>query len=391
MEVGELVSNGRKIYFQYHPGFIETGLQISPFKLPLSSGILSADTTVFDGLFGVFNDSLPDGWGRLLLDRALISRGIPLAKISPLDRLSFVGENGMGALVYRPAQDSGIDFKKQMELSAIARETQKILEGKSSDIIEELLQLGGSSGGARPKIFVGYHPEKDHLIFGKENLPEGYEHWLIKFPASNDPADVAQIEHAYHKMALAAGLKMSACRLFKGASGSLFFGTKRFDRNNAGRLHLHSAAGLMHDDFRLSNMDYGHLMDAAFRLENHVGAYAKVLRLAAFNVFAHNRDDHSKNFSFLMDANGKWQMAPAYDLTFSFSPHGFHSSTVAGEGQSPGNRHLMELADVFGVKNGKEIIGQVREAVGNWAFYAKECGVGKASMRAVGEALGGVE
>ncbi len=388
MEVGELVSDGRKTYFKYHPDFIETGLQISPFKLPLSPEILTPDTMIFDGLFGVFNDSMPDGWGRLLLDRALISKGISLAEITPLNRLSYVGQNGMGALVYQPAMGSNIDFKKQLELSVIDQETKKILAGDSSDIIEELVQLGGSSGGARPKILVGYHPTKDHLIYGKENLPEGYEHWIIKFPTSNDPKDIAQIEYVYHKMAIDAGLKMNTCRLFKGAPGSFYFGTKRFDRVGTERLHLHSASGLMHDDFRLSNMDYGHLMDAAFRLENHVGAYAKVLRLAAFNVFARNRDDHSKNISFLMDQQGKWQLAPAYDLTFSFSSHGFHSTTVAGEGKSPDSQHLLELANVFGVEKPKEIIGKVKEVVSNWKHYASESGVSKTSMQSIEKALG---
>ena len=347
IEVGELVSQGRTIYFKYYLSFLQTGLEISPIKLPFSTDILLPDTSIFDGLFGVFNDSLPDGWGRLLLDRTLIERGISLSKITPLDRLAFVGRNGNGALMYQPAIDSMLDFKKQLELDVIAKETQKILTGTSTDIIEELFHLGGSSGGARPKIFVGYHPNKNHIIHGKEELPDGYEHWLIKFPSSNDAKDIAQIEYAYHKMAVAAGLEMSTCRLFKGASGKKYFGTKRFDRIGNKRLHLHSAAGLMHDNFRLSNMDYGHVMDAAFRLENHVGAYEKVLRLAAFNVFAHNRDDHSKNISFLMNHKGEWQLAPAYDLTFSLSAHGFHSTTVAGEGKSPSVKHLLELAGCF--------------------------------------------
>lgn len=386
-EVGELVMKARKIYFRYYPGFIDTGLQISPFKLPLSSEILTQDTTLFDGLFGVFYDSLPDGWGRLVLDRMLIEKGVSLGEITPLDRLSFVGRSGMGALTYQPSKDSQIDYEKQLELDDIAEETHHILEGASSDIIEELVQLGGSSGGARPKIFVGYHPLKDHLIYGKENLPDGYEHWIIKFPASNDPLDISAIEFAYHKMALDAGLEMTSCRLFEGASGNLYFGTKRFDRMKDERFHLHSACGLMHDNFRLSNLDYGHLMDAAFKLENHVSAYEKVLRLATFNVLAHNRDDHSKNISFLMNDQGQWKMAPSYDLTFSFSSHGFHSTTVAGEGKAPGIQHLIELANIFGVKNPKHTIEGVQEAVKNWKKYAIESGVGKVSIKSIGKVL----
>ncbi len=223
-----------------------------------------------------------------------------------------VGTNGRGALTYRPAIDSLQSSGIQLELDAIARKTKKVLERSSTDIIEELYRLGGSSGGARPKIFVGYNSAKDHLIQGTELLPEGYEHWIIKFSSSRDPPDIAQIENAYHKMALNAGLEMSPCKLFKGASGKQYFGARRFDRESNKRIHMHSAAGLMHDNFRLSSMDYGHLMDAAFRLENHVGAYEKVLRLATFNVFARNRDDHSNNVSFLMNHRGEWRLSPAY-------------------------------------------------------------------------------
>ncbi len=387
IEVGDLVSKGKEIFFQYHSRFLDTGLEISPFKLPLSTEIVKPDTSVFDGLFGVFHDSLPEGWGRLLIDRALTERGIFINQINALDRLSLIGANGKGALVYKPQETSVKDIRERIELSYIAKESQKVLSGVSSDILDELVRLGGSSGGARPKILVGYEPENEHLFYGKETLPKGYEHWIIKFPAANDPNDIAQIEYAYYQMAIDAGINMSAARLFKGASGEFYFGTKRFDRKGNKRLHLHSASGLLHDNFRLSNMDYGHLMDAAFRLEQSVSAYEKVLRLAAFNVFAHNRDDHSKNFSFLMDDSGKWELAPAYDLTFSTSGHGFHSTTVAGEGKNPGRKHLLELAQSFGVEHAESIIEQVQAVIQNWEAYANSCGVSKASKTQIGRII----
>ncbi|MEN0046752.1 MAG: type II toxin-antitoxin system HipA family toxin [Bacteroidota bacterium] len=387
LRVGELVQEEKQIYFKYYPDFLEEGLQISPFKLPISSNILTPETMVFDGLFGVFHDSLPEGWGRLLLDRSLIEKGVALNEITALDRLAFVGKNGKGGLIYQPAIESEVDLEKQLELDEIATASYQVLEGSSSELLEELFQLGGSSGGARPKILVGYNKVQNKLIYGRENLPEGYEHWIIKFSSSTDKKDIAQIEYAYYKMALAAGLEMSECRLFKSESGNYFFGTKRFDRIGNERLHLHSAAGLMHDNFRLSSMDYGHLMDAAFRLENHVKAYEKILRLAAFNIFAHNRDDHSKNFSFLMNQKGEWKFTPAYDLTFSRSSHGFHSTTVAGEGKSPTQRHLVELAEVFGVKNVSEIINQVQEAIGDWKRFAIESGVTKSSTKSIAAVL----
>ena len=387
IEVGELVSDLKKVYFKYYPSFTAQNLEISPFKLPLSNEIHSPDTAIFDGLFGVFNDSLPDGWGRLLLDRTLTERGISINEITPLDRLAFVGKSGIGALVYQPAFESTIDIKLQVELDDIAAETKKVLEGTPTDVIEALFRLGGSSGGARPKILVGYNKMINHLIYSAEQLPVGYEHWLIKFPSSFDTHDIAEIEFAYHKMAIDAGIQMNECKLFKGPSGKQYFGTKRFDRIGDKRLHIHSAAGLLHDNFRLSNMDYGHLMDATFQLEKHIVAYEKIIRLAAFNVFTHNRDDHSKNISFLMNSNGEWCLAPAYDLTYSMSAHGFHSTTIAGEGRSPSSKHLLELADIFGVKNAKQILEEVKTTTSKWRNYAQECGVSKISTKEIDKSL----
>jgi serine/threonine-protein kinase HipA len=388
VEFGELVSSEGKIYFKYFPSFIDTGIQLSPFKMQLSEKVLTADIAPFDRLFGVFDDSLPDGWGRLLLDRALLTRGISLSELTPLDRLAYIGSAGMGALIYRPEIGGKHVHDEQLELDVLAKEMLHVLEGASSDVIEELLDLGGSSGGARPKIFAVYNSATDHLIQGAKELPKGYEHWMIKFPSSFDPRDMAEIEYAYYKMALDAGIEMYPCQLFKGRSGRLYFGTKRFDRVDGQRIHMHSAAGLMHDNFRLSTMDYGHLMDCAFQLEKHVGAYEKILRLAAFNVFSHNRDDHSKNFSFLMDHTGGWKLAPAYDLTFSSSSQGLHSTTVAGESRTPGRKHLLELATEFGVNKPSEIIDRVQDVITQWKTYADACGVSRESSERIERMIG---
>ena len=309
------------------------------------------------------------------MDRTLTSKGILLQDVTPLQRLSYVGLNGMGALIYRPQIETTAHEKLQIELDAIAKEVRVILQGASSLAIDELYEMGGSSGGARPKILVAYNPETEHLIHGVEPLPEGYEHWLIKFPSSNDRIDSASIEYAYHKMALAAGIEMNPCKLFVTESGKAFFGTKRFDRTKQGRRHLHSAASMLNDNFRYSSMDYGNLMDATFRLEQDVIGQEKILRIAAFNVFAHNRDDHSKNISYLMDSAGKWQLAPAYDLTYSNSSHGMHSTTIASEGSNPGKSHLLKLAKDFRMKNGDLIIDQVAEAVSHWKSLSKDSGV----------------
>lgn len=389
-EVGELVLVDKQIYFRYDEECLNCGLNLSPFKLPFTSDIVHAEPQPFEGLYGVFNDSLPDGWGRLLLDRSLASKRIAPRNITPLDRLAYVGKHGMGALVYRPEISSTHEGEIPMELDYIASEVKLVLNGDATVIVDELFVLGGSSGGARPKIFAAYNPDTNELLHGHAGLPAGFEEWLIKFPSSTDSPEIANIEYAYHQMALLAGIDMSECRLFTGKSGQVYFGTKRFDRIQGNRLHVHTASGLMHDNFRMSAMDYGHLMDCAFRLEKHVKAYQAVFRLAAFNVYSHNRDDHSKNFSFLMDAKGQWRFAPAYDLTFSVSGYGHHSTMVAGESKNPGRKDLINLASHFGVRNSKEIIEEVQEAVAQWRSIAVQCGVGKQSIQSVQKALDGV-
>jgi serine/threonine-protein kinase HipA len=387
IEVGELISEGKSIYFKYYPSFVKSGLQISPIKLKLNNEVNNAGPVPFDGLYGVFADSLPDGWGKLLLDRALAAKGINMEEITMLDRLAYVGSNGMGALVYKPAMEEKTKITFDIELDEIAKATQQIIKGTASDVLDELFKLGGSSGGARPKILVAYNPKTKHIIGAENNLPKHYEHWLIKFPASMDSKDIANIEFAYYKMALDAGIEMSESLLFKSKSGQDYFGTKRFDRDGNQRLHLHSAAGIMHDDFRYSNLDYGNLMDCAFQLEKNTHAYEKILRLAAFNVFAHNRDDHSKNFAFLMDAKGVWKVAPAYDLTFSNTGQGMHSTMVAKESVNPTKKHLMELVNYFKIKNGSAIIDQVQTVVYNWKTYAEQAEVSTASKNKISKVI----
>lgn len=387
-EVGELVHDGRMIHFKFYPQYLEEGHSLSPIKLPLTANIHTGDPRLFDGLYGLFNDSLPDGWGRLLLDRRLTALGKNPLAIHPLEHLAHVGKSGLGALAYAPSlNDPGHD-EHQIQIGALAKEMAVVLEGTSSSMLDELYSLGGSSGGARPKIHVGYRPSDRRIIHGQGTLPEGFTHWIVKFPSSFDRPDAAHVEYAYHLMAKAAGIEMSGCRLFESESGKHYFGTKRFDRIGSRRLHMHSASGLMHDDFRHSQMDYGHLMDCGFQLTRHAKVYGEVLRRAAFNVFAHNRDDHSKNFAFLMDEDGHWQFSPAYDLTFSSSAHGMHSTFVAGESKAPREEHLLELAKIFGIKKPHFIIEEVRDAISRWPHFAQQAGVGNESMKAIGNVLG---
>ena len=381
--VGKLILENRSIYFKYEEDFLNNGTNISPFKLKYDNTIQTAEPTPFRGIFGVFDDSLPDGWGMLLLNRALEKKGLSLNDINVLDQLAYVGDNGKGALIYRPAINDDKRYNDRIDMDMLKSSIDEVYYGASTDVIEELLFLGGSSGGARPKANVGYSSEKDEIIHGQNILPDEFEHWIIKFPSSSDPVDIANIEYAYHKMALIAKLEMSECKLLESKNGLQIFATKRFDRIGNKRLHMHSMAGLTNDNFRVSSIDYGHIIDAAFELEKSAVAREKVLRLAAFNIYSHNRDDHSKNFSWLMDEAGKWVLSPAYDLTYSSTAIGEHSTMISGEGAKPGRKHLLMLAKEFSINKPEIIIEQVQEAISLWPSIAKDCGVKQSSIKRI--------
>ncbi len=374
VEVGMLVEQNQQIYFRFIPSFLETDLDISPFKLKKTTEIIPALKEPFDGLFGVFNDSIPDGWGRLLLDRKLIESGRNPKEMGVLDRLSMLGKSAHGALIYEPESEDGKAKNELINLDLIAQDSEELLKTGNSSFLDQLYHLGGNSVGARPKILVNYNPKLNQFLTQSK---EEFEPWLVKFPALNDLKDVSRIEYAYYKMAIACGIEMSESKLFFSEKEKVFFGTKRFDRDNNNRLHLHSACGLLHDDFRYSTMDYGHVMDAANRLENNLTACEKVLRLAAFNVYASNMDDHSKNVAFLMNESGNWCLAPAFDLTFSPSPGGYHSLSVANTYREIGKADLLKLATYFGIQNGNEIIEQVKETLSNWKHFSSEIGINR--------------
>ena len=384
VEVGMLVEQNQEIYFRFEPSFLECNLDPSPFKLKKTTEILLSPRTPFDGLFGVFNDSIPDGWGRLLLDRKLIESGKNPKEISILDRLSILGKSAQGALIYEPVTNDGKSENERVNLDLIAQESEDLLKTGNASFLDQLYHLGGNSVGARPKILVNYNHKLNQFSTLSE---EEFEPWILKFPALNDFKDIARIEYSYYKMALACGIEMSKSNLFYSESGKVFFGTKRFDRFANKRSHLHSACGLLHDDFRYSTMDYGHVMDAANRLENNLSACEKIFRLAVFNVYASNMDDHSKNVAFLMNENGNWCLAPAFDLTFSPSPGGYHSLSVGNTYQEIGKKELLKLASYFGINNGNEIIDQVKEILSNWNMFSSETEINKKESKLIEKTL----
>lgn len=372
--MGRLLLKNRQIFFEYDAAFIKLGLELSPFKLPLKTGVIASNDHTFEGLFGVFNDSLPDGWGRLLLDRKLMNAGFNPGAFSPLDRLCFVGNRGMGALVFEPEHPTTA-LRIPDDLDEIDNEIQATLDENDAHL-DDLLILGGSSAGARPKVLL----QIDH------------EDWLIKFRSSLDPKDISAIEYAYHLMAKEAGLMVPKAKLFPSRKGLGFFGVKRFDRNGDERIHMHTMEGLLHADHRGLSLDYESILKATLYLTKDVRQCEVQFRNAVFNVLSHNRDDHSKNFSFLMNADGAWTVSPAYDLTFSSGPGGEHSTMILGEGKNPTQAHLLKLASVGHLQRDKalEILHQVLVATGKWYGCASEAGVSKLHTKTIGEALSGI-
>ena len=343
---------------------------------------MAGDSKVFDGLFGVFNDSLPDGWGRLLLDRAVEKLGITRQDLTPLDRLAHVGTTGMGALRYEPDLSKGGRTPVILKLDTIARETARVLAGEQGSVIEELMKLSGGSAGARPKVVAQVSADRTKVIHGPDMLSAGYAHWMIKFPSSQDEPTIGAIEYAYSRMARAAGIAMPETHLF--GTKKTYFGVKRFDRDGDRRIHMHSLSGLLHADHRVPTLDYDALLTATQVLTKDATQMERAFRLACFNVLAHNRDDHAKNVSFLLDdASGQWTLAPAYDLTFSFGPGGEQSMLVMGEGRAPGLEHLRALSKKHDLKKSKAIIEEVCAAIAQWPKFAEAAGLTKRTVQAI--------
>ena len=346
--VGTLAKTPDRVFaFEYDLDWLNNGFSVSPFSLPLIKKVFIPKYDPFGGLFGVFNDSLPDGWGRLLVDRLFLKNKINPAEIDNLNRLAVVQESGMGALTYKPEHRFESENSIQ-DYDILAQECSKILESQNSDNLDELFILGGSSGGARPKILTSIDNED----------------WIIKFPSSSDSKNIGEKEYQYSLCAKDCGINMTETRLFPSKVCSGYFGIKRFDRKNGKKVHMVSASGLLETSHRFPNLDYNTLMKLTLELTRNYQDIEQLFRLMCFNVFAHNRDDHSKNFSFLFDDTKKeWHLSPAYDLTYSFSFNGEHATTINGEGKNPTLDNILAVAKNIGLKEkfAKDIAFDIQE------------------------------
>ena len=368
--------------FEYDPEFRKTGIEVAPFMMPLSRPIYHAEEfhlprQMFSGLPGMIADSLPDSFGNTLIRRYMENEQIDLRQITPLDRLAYVGSRGMGALTFKPAlkdeelTPSAIDMRNLVEEARLAL-NDKLIEMKGPDALREIIRVGTSAGGAQAKAVVGWNRETNEFLAGAGDLPEGFEHWLVKF-SPRGWEEAGEKEYDCYLKATKAGIRMSECRLFE-LDGVRHFMTKRFDRDGNRRHHLQTLCALQHVGHPSPReaKRYELLFRTAVDLNLGYEALEQLFRRMAFNVYIEEVDDHTKNFSFLMREGGAWELAPAYDLTgyhFSVEDKDFESwanprvLSVNGKTGLIGDEDLLAVAERFGIGTAKRALREIKEAL----------------------------
>ena len=362
----------REAAAEWDAEFTRTGLRISPLIVKSYSGLLRPRGRAFGDLPGLFGDSLPDGWGRLLIDRTLTSRGRSRTEITDLDRLAMVGTHGMGALCYRPEDDYPLD--EDLDLDWFDGLVPEVGRDLAKDDLERLRGIAGGSQGARPKFVAILDDENKRLHDHRKPLKDSWRHVLAKRRAQSDAEGSVEAEAAYSDLARMAGVHMTPVAVLRASGGEPYFITDRFDRKGSERLHMQTVAALLDVDFRQAQMDYIELLKVVRLMTRDYRDVEQMFRRMVFNARVMNRDDHLKNHAFLMDASGVWHLAPAYDVSFSLGPGGEHTLTIAGEGRKPGREHFLTAARKAGIKEPRadKIIEEVDTVVKRWPDLASE-------------------
>lgn len=361
--IGQLTMNGRRPVFGYDAAWITNGLELSPIEMPLRAAPYYGTHASSHYLCGLLSDSLPDGWGILLMDRFFRKTLSNAASINVLDRLAYIGDSAMGALSFEPQHDLSADTidTNELTLAKLAAANQTILSGQDIDILAELIVIGGSPQGARPKALVLYNDTSNFITSNLTSENPSATPWLIKFPAQSEHKSVCLLESLYADMAKQADLGMPAHHYFDIDNKYAAFGVERFDRIGNKRIHIHTLAGLLDIDFRTPSLDYLQYLRCIRMLTQSQVAVEDGFRHAVFNVIFNNKDDHSKNFSFMMDEAGRWSLSPVYDIAYNSGMNGYHQMDVAGEARYPTLTHLLKLAKLADIKQNKakSIIDQV--------------------------------
>ena len=369
--IGKLTMDGRRPTFGYDAAWLADGLELSPIEMPLRSAPYYGAHASSHYLCGLLSDSLPDGWGMLLMDRFFRKfMDSSAQQVSVLDRLAYIGNSAMGALSFEPQQDlSGADIDiTDFTLAKLAAANQSILSGQDSDILAELIVIGGSPQGARPKALVLYDEATEFIATDLTSKQPSATPWLIKFPAQSEHKSVCLLESLYADMAKKVGLDIPAHHYFDIGEKHAAFGVERFDRMGNQRVHTHTLSGLLDIDFRIPSLDYLQYLRCVRMLTQSQVAVEEGFRHAVFNVIFNNKDDHSKNFSFMMGKSGRWTLSPVYDLAYNSGMNGYHQMDIAGEAQYPTQSHLLKLAKLADIKQNKAqaIIDQVASVAENF-------------------------
>lgn len=392
----------RTASFEYEPAFLKSGIEISPFRLPLQRGsnrIFSfpelKDSSTFKGLPGLLADTLPDSYGSALIDAWLAKNGRPSGSMNPVEQLLYIGKRGVGALEFEPAYFDKPDTATRLEvesLVAIAGEIlsertkfSKTLSEKKESVINDIFKIGTSAGGARAKALIAYNSKTGEVRSGQAAAPNGFSHWLLKFDGVTDrqsgiSTGYGRVEYAYYLMAVDAGIVMMESRLLE-ENGRAHFITRRFDRyGGKKKVFYQSFCGLMHYDFRdITSYSYEQLFETMRMLRLPYAAAEQMFRRMVFNVIARNCDDHTKNFAFILPEGGKWQLAPAYDLCYSYRPDSpwvsRHCLSINGKRTEITREDILILAGSMNIKKPERIIEQIAAVVHNWKSYAATAGV----------------
>ena len=358
--------------FEYTPAFVASGIEPAPLTMPLSEArepfvFTDLPAPTFNRLPAMLADALPDDFGNNLIDAWMAGKGIEKGKITPLDRLAYMGKRGMGALEFKPARSHAAMNHTALEISRLVEGARRVVHGRmDSDpfakaALAQLIQVGTSAGGMRAKAAVAWNPKTGEIRAGQFDVDEGFEHWLIKFDGMGPDREIGgtqdygRIEYAYHLMAVEAGIAMEPSRLLE-ENGRAHFMTRRFDRNGNKKHHVQTLCAMAHLDYKQKAAhDYSQLFEVIARLNMGYADLEEAFRRMAFNAMAANGDDHTKNISFLLREGGRWRLAPAYDLTHARNPDGEwtrqHLMSVNGKFRGVTRVDLLETADRFGIGN----------------------------------------
>jgi serine/threonine-protein kinase HipA len=390
--------------FQYESRFAQSGIELSPLMMPLRTPpyqFPELSRRSFRGLPGLLADSLPDKFGNALLAQWLATQGRSESAFNAVERLCYVGQRGMGALEFLPATGPSPQVSQELELAALTQLASEILThratlnesfdgGQRGKALENILRVGTSAGGARAKAIIAWNPVTNEVRSGQVPAPASFSYWLLKFDGVSgnkdkeieDPQGFTVIEYAYALMARAAGIEMTECRLLE-EGGRRHFITRRYDRLEDGaKLHAQSLAALAHLDFNNAEANsYEQAFDAIKRLNLSMHALEQQFRRMVFNVVARNQDDHVKNISFLMDRQGQWSLAPAYDMTYAYNPNGLwtarHQMSINGKRDGFTVQDFRACVRVAGLKRGRAeaLLEEVTEVVSQWGEFAQQAGV----------------